>query len=123
MDDVCEGDDPAASAGQGGQMTAADDYIDRVLEPLPRGTSMRDQIAMELRGNIAGRLESGQSVADVLRQLGDPRTLAESYLRRRASRQRHLPAARAREADRRGCGRGAADVVHRAPDVLAGPAA
>ena len=35
---------------------------------------------MELRGNIAERLESGQPLADVLRQLGDPTTLAESYL-------------------------------------------
>jgi uncharacterized RDD family membrane protein YckC len=61
-------------------MTAADDYINRVLEQLPRGTSMREQIAMELRGHIAGRLESGQPVAEVLRQLGDPTTLAESYL-------------------------------------------
>ena len=41
---------------------------------------MRAQIAMELRGHIAERLESGQPVADVLRQLGDPTTLAESYL-------------------------------------------
>jgi uncharacterized RDD family membrane protein YckC len=61
-------------------MTAADDYINRVLDHLPRGTPMREQIAMELRGNIAERLESGQPVADVLRQLGDPTTLAESYL-------------------------------------------
>jgi uncharacterized RDD family membrane protein YckC len=61
-------------------MTAADDYINRVLDHLPRGTSLRAQIAMELRGHIAGRLESGQPVADVLRQLGDPTTLAESYL-------------------------------------------
>jgi len=61
-------------------MTAADDYINRVLDHLPRGTPMRAQIAMELRGNIAERLERGQPVADVLQQLGDPTTLAESYL-------------------------------------------
>ena len=61
-------------------MTPADDYINRVLEHLPRGTPLREQIAMELRGNIADRLESGQPVEDVLRQLGDPTTLAESYL-------------------------------------------
>jgi uncharacterized RDD family membrane protein YckC len=57
----------------------ADDYINRVLDHLPRGT-LRAQIAMELRGHIAGRLESGQPLEDVLRQLGDPTTLAESYL-------------------------------------------
>jgi uncharacterized RDD family membrane protein YckC len=61
-------------------MTPADDYINRVLEHLPRGTPLREQIAMELRGTIADRLESGQSVEDVLRQLGNPTTLAESYL-------------------------------------------
>ena len=61
-------------------MTAADDYINRVLDHLPRGTPLRAQIAMELRGHIAGRLESGQPEAEVLRQLGDPITLAESYL-------------------------------------------
>lgn len=61
-------------------MTAADDYINRVLDHLPSGTPMRDQIAMELRGNIAERLDRGQSVTEVLQQLGDPTTLAESYL-------------------------------------------
>jgi len=61
-------------------MTPADDYVNRVLDHLPRDTPMRAQIAMELRGNIAERLESGQSVADVLRQLGDPTTFAEAYL-------------------------------------------
>jgi uncharacterized RDD family membrane protein YckC len=61
-------------------MTAADDYIKGVLDHLPQRTPLRDQIAMELRGHIAARLESGQPEADVLRQLGDPTTLAESYL-------------------------------------------
>ena len=61
-------------------MTAADDYINHVIDHLPQGSPMRTQIAMELRGHIAERLESGQQVADVLRQLGDPTTLAESYL-------------------------------------------
>ena len=61
-------------------MTPADDYVNRVLDHLPRGTPMRAQIAMELRGTIAERLESGQPLADVLRQLGDPTALAESYL-------------------------------------------
>src|SRR4051794_17584900 len=80
MDNVREGHEQAAPAGQGGQMTAADDYINRVLDHLPQRTPLREQIAMELRGHIAGRLEIGQPEADVLRQLGDPTTLAESYL-------------------------------------------
>lgn len=61
-------------------MTAADDYINRVLDHLPQGTPLREQIAMELRGHIAARLESGQPEADALRQFGDPTALAESYL-------------------------------------------
>jgi uncharacterized RDD family membrane protein YckC len=60
--------------------TTADEYIDRVLEFLPRGTPERDQIATELRGHIAERVASGQPLGEVLRQLGDPLALAESYL-------------------------------------------
>jgi uncharacterized RDD family membrane protein YckC len=60
--------------------TTADEYIARVLNFLPRGTPERDQIAMELRGHIAERLASGQPLEQVLRQLGDPLALAESYL-------------------------------------------
>jgi uncharacterized RDD family membrane protein YckC len=60
--------------------TTADAYIDRVLDFLPGGTPERDQIATELRGHIAERLGSGLPLAEVLRQLGDPLALAESYL-------------------------------------------
>lgn len=60
-------------------MTAGD-YISRVLDALPRDMPSRDQIAMELRGLIDERLERGQSMEDVLRQLGDPLALADSYL-------------------------------------------
>lgn len=58
----------------------ADDYIDRVLERLPLATPNRQQIATELRGHITERLAGGQSLDEALRQLGDPLTLAESYL-------------------------------------------
>jgi uncharacterized RDD family membrane protein YckC len=58
----------------------ADDYVNRVLAALPRTLPLRSQIAMELRGHITERVGSGQPVDDVLRQLGDPVTLAESYL-------------------------------------------
>lgn len=60
--------------------TMADDYINRVLDFLPSGTPERDQIATELRGHIAERLAGGQLLEEVLRQLGDPLALAESYL-------------------------------------------
>ena len=61
-------------------MTTADDYINRVVGHMPRATPLRAQIATELRGLITERLGNGQPLDDVLRHLGDPATLAESYL-------------------------------------------
>jgi uncharacterized RDD family membrane protein YckC len=58
----------------------SEDYVNRVLGHLPPGTPQRSQIALELRGHIAERLERGQPIAEVLRQLGDPAALADSYL-------------------------------------------
>ncbi len=51
-----------------------------MLAQLPRSTPLRETIALELRGHIEERLASGQPLAEVLRQLGDPARLAESYL-------------------------------------------
>lgn len=61
-------------------MMTAETYIHVVLDQLPRSTPQREQIATELRGHIAERTSAGQSEADVIGQLGDPRALAESYL-------------------------------------------
>lgn len=61
-------------------MKIADDYVEQVLAQLPQATPQREQIAMELRGHIAERMEDGRPAEDVIRQLGDPRMLAESYL-------------------------------------------
>jgi uncharacterized RDD family membrane protein YckC len=61
-------------------MTTEEDYITRVIDRMPHGTPLRSQIAMELRGHIAERLERGQSLDEVIRQLGDPAALADSYL-------------------------------------------
>ena len=47
---------------------------------MPRTMPRREQIAMELRGHISERLAAGQPLDEVLRQLGDPVALAESYL-------------------------------------------
>jgi uncharacterized RDD family membrane protein YckC len=58
----------------------AEEYISRVLEAMPRTMPLRTQIAMELRGHITERVDSGLAVNEVLRQLGDPVKLAESYL-------------------------------------------
>jgi uncharacterized RDD family membrane protein YckC len=57
-----------------------DAYIQSVVECVPPRMGLRDQIAMELRSHIAERLEHGQPLDDALRQFGDPRVLAESYL-------------------------------------------
>lgn len=61
-------------------MTSAEDYIDRVLDVMPRGTAMRSQVSQDLRGAIAERMGDGRSLDEVLLQLGDPVRLAESYL-------------------------------------------
>lgn len=61
-------------------MTIEQQYIDRVMAFLPPTTPLRSQIAQELRGLIADRLERGERIEDILRHLGDPQTLAESYL-------------------------------------------
>jgi uncharacterized RDD family membrane protein YckC len=60
--------------------TAADQYIQRVIATMPRATPLRSQIAMELSGHISERVDRGQPLDEVLRQLGDPAKLAESYL-------------------------------------------
>lgn len=55
-------------------------YVQSVMNHVPHGLPLRDQIAMELRGHIAERIKDGQPLDAVLQQLGDPLTLAESYL-------------------------------------------
>lgn len=61
-------------------MTSIDDYVSRVLDRLPPGSEIRSQVGMEVRSHIAERLEHGEPVEAALKQLGDPVTLAESYL-------------------------------------------
>lgn len=61
-------------------MTTAEDYINTVLRMMPATMANREQIAAELRSHIAERVAHGHSVDDVLRQLGDPTKLANSYL-------------------------------------------
>lgn len=60
--------------------TTEEQYINQVLDNMPSATPRRAQIALELRGHIAERLAHGHSIDEALRQLGDPVTLAESYL-------------------------------------------
>ena len=61
-------------------MTTAQEYIDGVVDLMPRGAAMRSQIAMELRAHIAERVAHGFPLDEVLRKLGDPIQLADSYL-------------------------------------------
>lgn len=58
----------------------ADQYIQSVIDHVPQGHPLQDQIAMDLRSHIAEGLESGQPLDAVLLRLGDPLLLAESYL-------------------------------------------
>ena len=60
-------------------MKPEDLYVQQVLRHILRGP-VRDQIEAELRSHIADRTERGGSVGDAIRQLGDPKALAESYL-------------------------------------------
>src|SRR5688500_15927771 len=101
MDDVRDGDDKAArdvvppfalraragkrgsrgrSTDEGQTTMTADDYIDDVLSRMPAATPRRHQIGTELRGHIAERMAQGRSLDEVLRDLGDPGALADSYL-------------------------------------------
>jgi uncharacterized RDD family membrane protein YckC len=57
-----------------------DFYIDSVIDHVPYVPALRAQIAMDLRSHIAERMDAGQSIEDVVRQLGDPERLAKSYL-------------------------------------------
>jgi uncharacterized RDD family membrane protein YckC len=55
-------------------------YVQSVVDHVPEGLPLREQIAMELGSHIAERVGQGQPLDEVLRQLGEPLTLAESYL-------------------------------------------
>ena len=55
-------------------------FLAQVLAHLPPTTPRRQQIALELRSHIEERLAGGQPLDEILGQLGDPATLAESYL-------------------------------------------
>jgi uncharacterized RDD family membrane protein YckC len=57
-----------------------DAYVQSVVDFVPSGLPLRDQIAMELRSHIAERAQEGRSLEEIVAQLGDPLTLAESYL-------------------------------------------
>ena len=55
-------------------------YVQAVLSHMPASMPRREQIGTELRSHIVERLEHGVPLDEVLRQLGDPAVLADSYL-------------------------------------------
>jgi uncharacterized RDD family membrane protein YckC len=55
-------------------------YIQSVIDHVPHGSPLRGHIALELQSHIAERVEQGHPLDEIVRQLGDPLTLAESYL-------------------------------------------
>jgi uncharacterized RDD family membrane protein YckC len=61
-------------------MSAEESYVGQVIGQLPRAPGLRSQVAMELRSHIAERVDHGYTLDDTLRQLGNPITLAESYV-------------------------------------------
>ena len=60
--------------------TTMDDYIKQAVDRVPSGNPLRAQIALELKAVIGERLARGQSMEEVLRQLGDPASFAVSFL-------------------------------------------
>lgn len=61
-------------------MMDANLYVDRVLAQMPPTTPRLSQIASDLRGHIADSLELGEPLESVLAKLGDPSSLAASYM-------------------------------------------
>ena len=55
-------------------------YVQAVLSHMPASMPRREQIGTELRSHIVERLERGMPLEEILRQLGDPTVLANSYL-------------------------------------------
>jgi uncharacterized RDD family membrane protein YckC len=68
------------SQAQAASLSEEELYIASVIDRVPQAPSLRAQIAMDLRSHIAERMDHGQSIDEVVRQLGDPERLAESYL-------------------------------------------
>ena len=61
-------------------MATFDSYVEQVLDRIPHHLPLRDQVAQDLRSTFADRQALGESADEAIRQLGDPTTLAESYL-------------------------------------------
>jgi uncharacterized RDD family membrane protein YckC len=61
-------------------VTTTDGYVKQVLDRIPQHLPLHGQVERELRSLFAERQARGQSEAQAAQELGDPLTLAESYL-------------------------------------------
>jgi len=61
-------------------VTTFDSYVEQVLDRIPHHLPLRDQVAQDIRSTFADRQALGEGADEAIRQLGDPTTLAESYL-------------------------------------------
>ena len=80
MDHLCHGNGEAARQREELTVTPFDSYVEQVLDRIPHHLPLRAEVAQDLRSTFADRQALGQSAEEAIRQLGDPTTLAESYL-------------------------------------------
>jgi uncharacterized RDD family membrane protein YckC len=80
MDHLCHRNGEAATQREELTVTTFDRYVEQVLDRIPHHLPLRDEVAQDLRSTFADRQALGQSAEEAIRQLGDPTTLAESYL-------------------------------------------
>jgi uncharacterized membrane protein len=80
MDHLCHRNGEAATQREELTVTTFDSYVEQVLDRIPHHLPLRDQVAQDLRSTFADRQALGESADEAIRQLGDPTTLAESYL-------------------------------------------
>jgi uncharacterized RDD family membrane protein YckC len=84
MDDLCQRHGEVAAhhftEGEELTVTTTDGYVKQVLDRIPQHLPLHGQVERELRSLFAERQARGQSEAQAAQELGDPLTLAESYL-------------------------------------------
>jgi uncharacterized RDD family membrane protein YckC len=80
MDHLCRRNGEPATQREELTVTTFDSYVEQVLDRIPHHLPLREQVAQDLRSTFADRQARGESVDEAIRQMGDPTTLAESYL-------------------------------------------
>ena len=80
MDHLCDRDVEAAAQREELTVATFESYIEQVLDRIPHHLPLRGEVAQDLRSTFAERAAHGETADEAIRQLGDPATLAESYL-------------------------------------------